>query len=228
MNLSIREKANRVRRQHILEAATRVFAERGYDRATVRAVAKAAGIADGTVYNYFENKEALLLAVLDSLDRVDGLAKRPLPAPERADAAQVVTEMLRERWKDFTPEKLLVLRPVFSEMLVNVGLRQTFLRLVIQPAVDLPLPYFRKLAKLNKMAGAEPEFTLRLMTACFLGLVTLKLLGDEHLDANWDVLPDKLADTLLHGILPRGRPKQIRKKRGSRRAGLAGEGGSKR
>src|SRR5215207_5539888 len=55
------------RRALIVDAATRVFADKGFHRATIKDIAHAAGIADGTIYNYFANKEALLSAILDRL-----------------------------------------------------------------------------------------------------------------------------------------------------------------
>src|SRR5687768_7349185 len=56
------------RRNQILDAATQVFAEKGFHKATIKDVAKRAGIADGTIYNYFENKTALMLGILDRLN----------------------------------------------------------------------------------------------------------------------------------------------------------------
>ena len=47
----------------IIAAARRVFSEHGFDKAKIADIAKRAGVAEGTVYLYFENKNALLLAV---------------------------------------------------------------------------------------------------------------------------------------------------------------------
>lgn len=44
----------------ILTAAVRVFAEEGYFRSTVSQIAREAGVADGTIYLYFQNKEDIL------------------------------------------------------------------------------------------------------------------------------------------------------------------------
>src|SRR5688500_8480506 len=60
-----------LRRNQILQAAAQVFAQKGFHRATIRDVAKAAGIADGTIYNYFENKTALLVGILNMLNQSD-------------------------------------------------------------------------------------------------------------------------------------------------------------
>lgn len=52
------------KRLMILEAATRVFAEKGYQYATIADIAKAAGISTGLLYSYFENKLDVLLSII--------------------------------------------------------------------------------------------------------------------------------------------------------------------
>jgi TetR/AcrR family fatty acid metabolism transcriptional regulator len=49
----------------ILKAAERIFAEKGYYKARLAEIAKLAGVAEGTVYEYFGNKETLLLSIPD-------------------------------------------------------------------------------------------------------------------------------------------------------------------
>ena len=48
-----------------------VFADKGYHRATIRDIAKVAGIADGTIYTYFANKAALVLGLMARLNQSD-------------------------------------------------------------------------------------------------------------------------------------------------------------
>jgi TetR/AcrR family fatty acid metabolism transcriptional regulator len=76
------------KRAHILEAATRVFARRGYHGARVSDIAREAGIAYGLVYHYFRNKEEILDTIFAErwgqfLDVVDGIAAGPQPASEK-------------------------------------------------------------------------------------------------------------------------------------------------
>lgn len=57
---------NRIRRRSdIVQAAVKVFAERGYFAARMREIAEGAGVADGTVYLYFKGKEDLLVSILE-------------------------------------------------------------------------------------------------------------------------------------------------------------------
>lgn len=56
----------------ILRAADQVFRESGFERAEMRTIAQRAGIAVGTIYNYFPNKWGLFLKILyDKWDRVE-------------------------------------------------------------------------------------------------------------------------------------------------------------
>jgi AcrR family transcriptional regulator len=52
-----------VTRSRILQAAQELFARMGFETATTREIAVAAGIATGTLFNYFPNKEAIAVAL---------------------------------------------------------------------------------------------------------------------------------------------------------------------
>ena len=56
-------------REAILDAATDLFAERGYAATPVNAVCERAGVGKPAVYWHFENKQGLLAAVLERLDK---------------------------------------------------------------------------------------------------------------------------------------------------------------
>src|SRR5262252_4379467 len=59
------------KRARILEAAVKVFAKNGFYATRVSEVAKAAGVADGTIYLYFKSKDELLVSLFE--DRVERL-----------------------------------------------------------------------------------------------------------------------------------------------------------
>jgi len=52
-----------MRRQEILQAAIRIFAEKGFERATLDEIAEAAEFGKGTIYNYFASKEELFFTL---------------------------------------------------------------------------------------------------------------------------------------------------------------------
>lgn len=73
------------KRERILRAAIEVFAQNGYFNAKVSEIAKSAGVADGTIYLYFDGKEDLLITIfrehtrnyLQSLERALARIRRP-------------------------------------------------------------------------------------------------------------------------------------------------------
>ncbi len=54
------------KKEHIINAAIRVFAEKGFFNAKVADVAREAGVADGTIYLYFKNKDDLLISLFET------------------------------------------------------------------------------------------------------------------------------------------------------------------
>lgn len=59
------------KRERILAAAERIFAQRGFFHARVSEIAREAGVADGTIYLYFKSKDELLISLFESrMERV--------------------------------------------------------------------------------------------------------------------------------------------------------------
>ncbi|WP_319523721.1 TetR/AcrR family transcriptional regulator [uncultured Desulfosarcina sp.] len=57
----VAKKKNMAKYQRILDAAISVFAEQGFFQSTIAQIAKEAGVADGTIYLYFKNKDDILI-----------------------------------------------------------------------------------------------------------------------------------------------------------------------
>lgn len=107
------------KRDRILKAAIRVFARKGFYATRVSEIAKAAGVADGTIYLYFKNKDDVLISLFDErITRLTGvlreIAAEPGPVVDRLrriiavqlgqmegrrDLAEVVTVNLRQSTK---------------------------------------------------------------------------------------------------------------------------------
>ncbi|MDN3351316.1 TetR/AcrR family transcriptional regulator [Actinomadura sp. DC4] len=60
-----RQRRSRQMVERIVEATTRVLTEHGYDGASTNRIAAEAGISSGSLYQYFPNKDAIVVAVLD-------------------------------------------------------------------------------------------------------------------------------------------------------------------
>jgi AcrR family transcriptional regulator len=194
----VRDLVVRVRREQIIGAATRVFAEKGFRRATTREVARAAGVSEGTIYNYFEDKDALLLAILDRLNETERRAA-DFQEGMATDFRDFLGRYLRRRmfliW-----ENREVFRVVLSEILVNAELRKRYLQHVVDPTMRIAEENFRLRMEHGEVRYMDAPLAMRSVAGAVLGVLVLGLLGDEEIGSRSDEVPDVLAGLLIHGL----------------------------
>ncbi|WP_410569826.1 TetR family transcriptional regulator [Amycolatopsis sp. cmx-4-61] len=87
-------------RSLIVTTAMRLFAENGYDRTTMRAIAAEAGVSVGNAYYYFSSKEQLIQGFYDEMAAQHQAAARRLLADESGFAARLKAVLLC--WLDVT------------------------------------------------------------------------------------------------------------------------------
>ena len=190
------------RRNQILDAATRVFAAKGFSRATIRDIAGVAGIADGTIYNYFENKAALLLGILDRLNETERRADQFAQSVE-LDVESFVRGYLRHRFEVLTGFGLDAFQVLLSEILVNQELRDQYYRQVIEPTFANADAAVQGWVERGAIQPLDPRLTTRALAGLVLGLLMLRLMGDPQLETRWEDVPDGLAELIIHGLDPR-------------------------
>ncbi len=188
------------RRDQILDAATHVFAEKGFDRATIRDVAKAAGIADGTIYNYFDNKTALLLGILD---RLNATSQRVADFQQavKSDIHEWMRDYIKQRYETLTPAAYQVFQVIFSEVLVNKELRDRYFGEIIQPTFDMAAGFYEQWIAEGTVKPLDPPLAMRVLAATVLGLILFRLMGDTTLQSRWEEMPAVITEILLNGLL---------------------------
>jgi AcrR family transcriptional regulator len=211
---SLRAQLVAVRRQHILDAATRVFAAKGFDRATIRDVARRAGVADGTIYNYFPNKTALLLGILDRLNET-AQRREQLGAAAGADPEAFLHAYIRHRLAVFEQVGFDAFQVLTAELLVNAELREAYQRQVLGPTFALAETAVRQWTERGdrRERGEAPAgpacdaaLAARVLAGMVLGVLMLRVLGDPVLASRWDELPDLLTDAIVRGLAPHETP----------------------
>jgi AcrR family transcriptional regulator len=126
----LRERKRRLTRQTISDAATTMFATRGFDNVTVSEVAARVGVSEKTIYNYFPTKEAM---VLDTAD--DALAEMAQALRERRPDESLTDAVLRAlktdmRRFDEVSEDIVQFLPMFVTMIeTTAALRAAWLDL---------------------------------------------------------------------------------------------------
>ena len=192
----IQELVTAARRKQILDAATQVFAEKGFHRATIKEMARVAGIADGTIYTYFASKDEVLLAVLDRLNETIERKQHFVLGSEQ-DLKAFFRAYLQQRMALLWPNAE-VFRAVLPELLVNGELRKQYYEQVVAPTIAVGEQFFQ-------VQSEQPQIniplTVRAIAGTLLGLLLLQLLGDQEIAQQWEALPDVLTGLFFEKIL---------------------------
>ncbi len=192
----IQELVAAARRKQILDAATQVFAEKGFHRATIKEMARVAGIADGTIYTYFASKDEVLLAVLDRLNETIERKQHFVLGSEQ-DLKAFFRAYLQQRMALLWPNAE-VFRAVLPELLVNGELRRQYYEQVVAPTIAVGEQFFQ-------VQSEQPQIniplTVRAIAGTLLGLLLLQLLGDQEIAQQWEALPDVLTGLFFEKIL---------------------------
>lgn len=94
-------------RARILEAALRVFRERGFHAATMREIAAAAGVAVGAAYYYFDSKDALVMAFYEQSQDQMAPALDEILAASRTFETRLCG-IINHKFEYFAPNRALV------------------------------------------------------------------------------------------------------------------------
>lgn len=147
------------KRSLITDAAVDVFAEKGFHQARVSDIARKAGVADGTIYLYFKNKEDLLLSIFeekmdllleglgealsdtsDPVERIRRYARFHFRQVEdnraAAEVLQVELRLSNKFLKEYRPEKLWAYLGVFGQI-VREGQAQGLFRADLDPFIGM-------------------------------------------------------------------------------------------
>jgi AcrR family transcriptional regulator len=198
---ALKSKTQQLRRDHILDAAIKIFDADGFRGATIHSIAQAAGVSDGTVYNVFENKEDILLAVLQRLFQ-NSVNAGGTPSPNMS-LDQLMRVMIAARWHDLTPDVLAMMRVVWSEALINRDLASQYCETILAPALSAPEALLQGFINRGDMLDTDVPMALRTLAATLIGFSMLRLLGDPVVTARSADVPGLLADILLNGLKPR-------------------------
>lgn len=187
------------RKHQILEAAAVVFAEKGFHATTTRDIAKQAGISEGTIYNYFDNKTALLLGIFDQA-KASIIQNNIPPTLDEIDFRTFIRTFLYHPLMALKNDNFVLFRIIASEMMVNEELRTRYYEQMLEPTLALAEAYFQVQAAKRGLSPVHIKLTIRAISGMVLGLILEYIMGDETLATHWAELPDFLTDLLLHGL----------------------------
>ena len=191
-----RESLRLERRRAILKAAMKVFAKRGYTAATIRAIAREARIAQGTIYLYFSSKRDLLLAlyrslILESLEEILG-------RPEKGDAEIFLRSLIVDRIRRFRQNPQAV-RFAFTELPFHQALREKLYRDIALEQLERLQAFLKDRIAKGEFRPFRPEIAARAFQGMYV-IFTLAetVFGDREVAR---LAPEEIADGVVRLFL---------------------------
>lgn len=191
------------RREQIIDAAMQVFAQKGYVRSTNKDIARAASITPGLIYHYFESKEALLMAVVESRTPLKIIAAIPpeiLALPPEQFFPFVIQQILSvveaENFvallKVVIPELLNSENPFFAQ----------FAPVAIQRVFGFIGDYLETQMQAGTLHRADTVLNTQILFGSIVGVVLRRqVLRDPiALSYSQEQIANTITETFLHGL----------------------------
>jgi AcrR family transcriptional regulator len=195
----------------ILEAAFAEFGEHGLAGARLDDIARRAGVAKGTIYLYFPNKEELFREMVRTtmVTRIER-AEREV-AEQSGTPAEALQAFIRGWWAYLrTPEYSTIHRLVIGELRSVPDLAEFYAREVIQRAHRLIGGIVRRGVESGDFRPIEPAVAARMMSSMFTSQALWCANRDvfKHADFPRDdaQVVAQITDFVLHALQPPARP----------------------
>ena len=186
------------KRERILRAAIDVFAKNGYFNAKVSEIAKAAGVADGTIYLYFDGKEDVLITIFREHTRnyLQSLERELANVRAAEDRIRIA---IRHHLETLGRDRALA---VVSQVELRHSLK--FMSLLSQQEVADYLNIIRKIVEYGQHEGVfrrtlHPQLVAKSVFGILDEMVTSWILSEkEH---SLEDQAEQIADFVLTGLL---------------------------
>lgn len=186
------------KRERILRAATDVFAQSGYFNAKVSEIARAAGVADGTIYLYFDGKEDLLVSIFRDHTRnyLQSLERDLVRSNKPADRIRIaIRHHLETLGRD---------RPLAIVAQVELRHSLKFMTLLSHQEVADYLNILRKIVEQGQNDGTirrnlHPQLVAKSIFGILDEMVTSWVLSEKAYDLAAQA--EQVSDLVLNGLL---------------------------
>lgn len=191
------------RREQILDAALRVFAEKGFARATNKDIAREAGITPGLIYHYFASKEALFRAIIDGRSPLRLIRT---PPPQLLDQPPDVglRFLIRQILAIAEGEPFVQLIRLFlPEVIHNPAVAPAGLA-GIKELARFVERYLADKMERGELRRGDAALTAQVLLSNLMGVVLRRqvIRDPAMLRYSQEQLADGIASAVLHGLLP--------------------------
>jgi AcrR family transcriptional regulator len=189
------------RQEQILKAALEVFSRKGYAAATVPEIARAAGVAAGTIYIYYPSKRELFVAVIKNFIITTPLLNliEKLPKDSDKDIGNTFKQLMYNRFDLIDSEPMSRMPTLMGEIQRDPELKALWNEKFLQPFMAQMDGMYRLMMASGKVRPMEPTVTVRAVGGLIMGFLILKIMEGESSPINR--LPrEKVAEELMNFV----------------------------
>lgn len=154
-------------KEKIFEAAADLFAKQGYDKTSVREIAKAVGLTESAIYRHYPGKEAILEAIFAIAEEFI-FTPLPIEQNEGEYAGESIFKGLLLPLPEIiraAPMVHKIMRIMYFEMQHNQKIEDYFKKVYVDKATDYLEAIFRKQIQSGKIRPCDPRALARIFNA---------------------------------------------------------------
>ncbi len=198
-----KERITTIRKQQILDAALSTFSEKGFAAATTAEIAQTAGVAEGTIYNYFRSKRELFIAVIENLIVTVPLLNLIEKLP-KGDIGVTFKHILQNRFRLIESRPMSQMLAMMAEIQRDPELKALWAEKFLQPFLSQLDGMYRIMTAGGKLRSLEPAVAVRAVGGLILGFFILKIMEGEASPLKrlpQEKVVEEMMQFVLHGLL---------------------------
>lgn len=192
----------------IVQAASEIFAEKGFAASSTSEIAQRAGVAEGTIFRHYKTKKELLLSIVAPV-----MAKLVAPFVLRDfykvldgsfDSYDALLRAIIENRIAFLEKHMQVFKIFIQEIPFHPDLQEQFQKLILSKVLDKLSINVRKFQQQGSIIDWSPATVIRLTASALIGYVLCRSFTIHASDTTWqdDTEREATITFILKGLTP--------------------------
>lgn len=189
----------------ILQAAAKVFSQKGFKGATTREIAQEAGIAEGTIFRYFKTKKDILHHIMIRLIETV-LTDMIIPSLEEAYSQsrektpeEAFYSVLENRIK-LIDNNFDLFKVVLTEVQYDSNLRRIYIENIFLPVKRIIGQFIQDGINSGVFREIDVDLVSRYFMSMFITFIMERRLLNNDAALNWDIEIKNMTDIIFYGI----------------------------
>nr|WP_281273805.1 TetR/AcrR family transcriptional regulator [Biomaibacter acetigenes] len=182
-----------------MEAAIKIFSEKGFEGSTTKEIARKARVSEGTIFRYFKTKKDILINLINILTE-KSLFKFIEEIENGLDTGEALKHMLKLHYNMMT-QNYQLLKTVFYEIQFHKELREAFYKNVVSKVLAI---IEKNIADYNIRDDIPSDLAAETLLGIFLGIIMVQTMVEENESIHdEDKKISLILDILFNGIKKR-------------------------